>query len=355
VQDEYLKAVQTSSDALFARAADVIAGIAEPTPADGSSDMVTGRCQIVYRRSANTVPLVSFVIPTYNRDVLLVEAAESACRQLTGTTEIIIVNDGGTEISGDALSRLAALDTPLTIVNHDCRRGLGAARNTGAALAGGHWLMMLDDDDTLVAGGAERLLRSAGDDPAASFVFGDHFRQWYDSDQRADLELRSPGGERPDNLHLENSVVCGSFLVRRTLFTALHGYREDLPVHEDYNLHLRIMSSTRVMHVPVPVCVYHCRQTIPRLNHRRLYWFATCAFNHAVHRSLFGIPRDHVVKTEQREYQYAHLSRAIREGCPIEAARDLIVRWWAFLRERNLADELSLDYAVASRVCPSVL
>lgn len=215
-------------------------------------------------------------------------------------------------------------------------------------------MTMLDDDDALVDGSLTDLLSVARADDDASFIFGDHVRQWYEGHTPTHAEYRSIGREALAELRTENLIVCGSFMIERRTFTALRGYREDLPVHEDYNLHLRVLSSTRPAYLATPICTYHCRPALPRLNHRRLYWFATSAFNHAVFRSLFHQADDRAVKMAQRESQYEHLARSLREGCPLDAARALVARWWQTLRSHGLSEEIDLDEQVISDICPSL-
>jgi glycosyltransferase involved in cell wall biosynthesis len=269
--------------------------------------------------------------------------------------EIVIVNDGGVELPRSVLDHFASFHQPITVVRHHRNLGLGASRNTGATIAKGAWLMMLDDDDTLVDESVGRLLDAAHANERAAFIFGDHLRQVYEGHiptaQRSMVRI----DQRLEELHIENPIMCGSFLITRESFAALRGYREDLPVHEDYNLHVRALASIRWAYVGVPICVYHCRGAIPRLNHRRLYWFATSAFNHAVFRSLFGRTNDHALIRSQRENQYAHLSRALDEGCPLELARSLVQRWWESLASRGLSSEVSMDELILSTVWPALL
>ncbi len=205
----------------------------------------------------------------------------------------------------------------------------------------------------LVEGGIRRLLDAAAEgDP--SVVFGYHLRQWYDGAAPAAVEYRRTGDGLRD-LHIENPIICGSFMIRRSVFAALGGYREDLPVHEDYNLHLRALSLRPPVYVETPVCVYHCRTALARLNHRRLFWFATAALNHAIHRGLFRETTDEAVKIAQRENQYAHLARSLAEGCPPAAARAVVDRWWRALRARRLDAEVAIDERIIPVVCPALL
>jgi glycosyltransferase involved in cell wall biosynthesis len=350
---DYLQSAREKCDVLFQLTADIINGSVRPVSSDGARSSAEGRYEIVLPAQNRTSHVdVSVIVPTFNRPDLLVDSVESACRQRDIKVEVIVVNDHGSPIPPATLERFASSPRPITVVQHHRNLGLGASRNTGASLATGEWLVMLDDDDTLVDGAIRRLLDAA--DPETSFVFGDHLRQWYEGDQPLNLTTVATMGERWDELHIENPIICGSFAVRRARFASVAGYREDLPVHEDYNLHVRLLSSSAWQYVNVPASVYHCRQTLPRLNHQRLYWFGTAALNHSIFRALFHKTGDMAIKTAQRENQYAHMLRSLNEGCAPQVARSFVDRWWDVLRSRGLAQEIEIDRDVIPRICPAV-
>ncbi|MDR2743635.1 MAG: glycosyltransferase family 2 protein [Desulfovibrio sp.] len=101
------------------------------------------------RREGNG--LISVVIPVWNGAAYVREAVESVLAQ-DADTEIIVVNDGSTDASGETVS---ALDC--TLVNIP-RSGIARACNTGLRRAGGEYLILLDQDDVLCRGSLRRLL-----------------------------------------------------------------------------------------------------------------------------------------------------------------------------------------------------
>lgn len=89
-------------------------------------------------------PLLSIIIPTYNRPNLLPRAVESALKQTVDDLEVIVVDDASTK-------PLNLSEHPwLRIVRLPKNRGGAAARNVGARVAHGHWIAYLDDDDELL-------------------------------------------------------------------------------------------------------------------------------------------------------------------------------------------------------------
>jgi len=90
-------------------------------------------------------PLVSVVIPTYNRAHMIARCLDSALAQTLGDYEIIVVDDGSTDATRDFL--LTAYGNRIRYIAHPTNKGLSAARNTGIEHAQGTYIAVLDDDD----------------------------------------------------------------------------------------------------------------------------------------------------------------------------------------------------------------
>ena len=94
----------------------------------------------------NTSCLVSVIIPVYNVRPYLEEALSSVIHQTYSDLEIIIIDDGSTDGSGEICDSFAALDRRI-VVFHQENRGLSAARNVGLDHAGGDIISFMDPDD----------------------------------------------------------------------------------------------------------------------------------------------------------------------------------------------------------------
>lgn len=90
---------------------------------------------------------VSVVIPTHNRAGLLLEALRSVLVQIPPDAEVIVVDDGSTDGTAEALAALGEREGDRLRTIRQDRRGVAGARNTGIRAACGRRLAFLDDDD----------------------------------------------------------------------------------------------------------------------------------------------------------------------------------------------------------------
>lgn len=90
--------------------------------------------------------LVSVIIPVYNVKPYLAEAMDSVLSQTYPNLEIIVVDDGSTDGSGEICDRYAEKDSRITLIRQE-NKGLSGARNTGLDRMHGEAVAFLDSDD----------------------------------------------------------------------------------------------------------------------------------------------------------------------------------------------------------------
>lgn len=93
--------------------------------------------------------LVSTILPVYNRPELIVEAVGSVLSQTYRPIEVIVVDDGSTDSTGEVLERLCGRHGDEMRVLHQQNGGPGRARETGRLTASGEYIQYLDSDDLL--------------------------------------------------------------------------------------------------------------------------------------------------------------------------------------------------------------
>lgn len=90
--------------------------------------------------------LISVIVPVYNVEAYVAKCIESIQNQSYQHLEIILVDDGSTDDSGDICDQYAAYDDRIKVI-HQENGGLSAARNTGIEAANGDYIGFVDSDD----------------------------------------------------------------------------------------------------------------------------------------------------------------------------------------------------------------
>ena len=103
-------------------------------------------------------PLISVIIPTYNRKFFLEKISiPSVLRQSYSNFELIIVDDHSTDDTVDFIKSLSKKDKRIKYLKNFRKKGVSGARNSGILVAKGKYISFLDDDDEWVPEHLERL------------------------------------------------------------------------------------------------------------------------------------------------------------------------------------------------------
>jgi len=101
--------------------------------------------------------IVSIIIPVYNVEKYLERCIESVLRQTYTNLQIILVNDGSQDSSGQICDVYAAKYPQIEVI-HQLNGGLSAARNAGIECATGEWIVFVDSDDYISAHFVKQML-----------------------------------------------------------------------------------------------------------------------------------------------------------------------------------------------------
>jgi glycosyltransferase involved in cell wall biosynthesis len=200
--------------------------------------------------------LVSVIVPTYNRSSLLIGALESVWAQTHRPIELIVVDDGSTDDTRNAVEAWQSTrggDEGFTsrYVRQD-NRGPAAGRNRGLALARGEYVQFLDSDDRLhpekLAAQAGVLNKAPGFDAVISWV-----GFWDDTGPPGPV-MEVMGQQATEDLPCflcGNDIPVHAPLHRRRLLEELGGFDEALLHSEDVDLHFRLaLAGARFGSVP---------------------------------------------------------------------------------------------------------
>lgn len=117
-------------------------------------------------------PTVSVIIPCYNQGQYVAMAVQSVLDQTFNDYEIILVDDGSTDETGQVLTGLATRNPGTVHLVEQSNQGLSMARQAGLDRAQGEFMIFLDADDRLEPGMMERCLASLRRWPEASAIVG---------------------------------------------------------------------------------------------------------------------------------------------------------------------------------------
>lgn len=206
-----------------------------------------------------TCPLVSIVLPTYNRATVVRRSIDSLLAQTFKDFEIIVVDDGSTD---STVSELADLhNQSLRIIHLDTNSGPSKARNIGIANARGKYIAFQDSDDVwhpqkleVQITALENLGPSGYGACYSRYILRQRSREttipsFSDNDLEGDIYCR---------LLKDNVVGTPTLIVMRDILGALGGFDETLNSLEDWDLALRIASKCKFAFVNAPlVTAYH--------------------------------------------------------------------------------------------------
>ena len=103
---------------------------------------------------------VSVIIPVYNVEEYLSECIDSVVKQTLQDIEIILIDDGSTDGSGEICDKYAEKNNNILVV-HQENRGLSCVRNRGIEIASGEYVQFLDSDDYITENACEVLYNAA--------------------------------------------------------------------------------------------------------------------------------------------------------------------------------------------------
>lgn len=110
-------------------------------------------------------PLISVIVPIYNTEEYLEKCVYSIINQKYKHIEIILVNDGSTDKSGEICDFFESIDTRVKVI-HKQNGGLSSARNAGINISNGDYLGFVDSDDWIVSNMYKNLLKLAMENKA---------------------------------------------------------------------------------------------------------------------------------------------------------------------------------------------
>ncbi len=188
-------------------------------------------------------PLISVIIPTRDRPGMLRDALASVMRQTYGNWEVILVNDGGQDVSAvlaslpaGAASRIASLELRLP-------QGVARARNSALPVARGEVIAFLDDDDLFLPEHLDALVEGMrGSGAAFAYTRSAGVEEQITNGARVEVRRGAPLEYRYSRslLLVRNLIPTANWGVRRECLERCGGFDDTLACAEDWDMLLRL-------------------------------------------------------------------------------------------------------------------
>jgi glycosyltransferase involved in cell wall biosynthesis len=196
-------------------------------------------------------PLVTVIIPTYNRGWIIQEAIDSVLDQDFNDYELIVVDDGSDDNTREVLR---AYGKTITVL-HQSNRGVSAARNRGIAEAAGRLIAFLDSDDLWLPRKLTTQVKFFAEN--ADAVINQTQEIWIRNGVRVNPKKRH---HKFSGMIFERSLaLClvspSAVMIKKCLFDAVGVFDEQLPACEDYDLWLRVSCRYPVHLIDLPFII----------------------------------------------------------------------------------------------------
>ena len=195
---------------------------------------------------------ISVVIPTFNRCELLKRAVSSVFNQTIPIREIIIVDNGSTDNTGEMIASLF----PKTIYIHEKRKGVSFARNLGIKKCHSRWIAFLDSDDAWKPQKLEEQLFFINNINKKYRII--HTNEIWYKNNKFQNQLRKHKKSGGDIFQKSLELCCvspSSTLIKKKVFEDYGFFDESLDVCEDYDMWIRITAKEEVGFLDKPLVI----------------------------------------------------------------------------------------------------
>ena len=203
------------------------------------------------------VPLVTVVIPVFNRERTVVASVESVLRQTYQSIEVIVVDDASTDGSIDTVRSVS--DPRVRLVEAGTNRGAPGARNLGIATATGEFVAFQDSDDEWLPTKLQRQMELFESRTVAVYCG----MAIVEPQKSGRINLRyippsnlpNPSGDLLDLLLERSLISTQTLVVRRNALDMIGGFDESLSAIEDWDLAIRLAKIGPIAFVDDPLVV----------------------------------------------------------------------------------------------------
>ncbi|MBO7243796.1 MAG: glycosyltransferase family 2 protein [Alphaproteobacteria bacterium] len=205
---------------------------------------------------AFSIPKISVVMSTYNRDHAIGGAIESILNQTMEDFELIVINDGSTDDTQKILEDYANKDKRLVVIKNERNMGLVAGLNKGLDAAKGKYIARMDDDDKSLPHRLERQFLAMEENPHIT-VLGGGFGGGTEKKRTGKPQIKDPN-EIELNTYFNSGLAHPTIMIRKNFLDKNNiKYDEKYLYAEDCGLYKKILEhGGKISSLEEPVLIF---------------------------------------------------------------------------------------------------
>lgn len=197
----------------------------------------------------NTQPLVSVIMPTYNRCDLICYAIDSVINQTYSNWELIIVDDGSTDQTETLIKNKYSDETRIRYVQQK-NQGQSVARNYGIESSTGELVAFLDSDNIWLNNRLQKGIEVMLREPQVGLCFADVIYIDAKGVELGRKNMPRYSGLVFSKMIVDNFVSMNTVLVKKSILPSLRPFNEKNRLDEDYELWLDLSVNNEFYYIP---------------------------------------------------------------------------------------------------------
>lgn len=217
-------------------------------------------------------PLVSIIMPTYNRRNIIKKAIDSVLNQTYTNFELLIIDDGSEDNTFEFLNSIK--DNRIRILCNKRNHGSSFSRNKGLRNAKGDIIMYLDSDNTWDSKYVETMIGAFFHLPDADAIYsGQYLFKGYDYQKPYAIRF---GAYNKTLLHNRNYIDINCFCHKKNVIDKVGGFNERIWRLIDWDLILRISNQLKIYSIPTILCNYYEHDFKDRITNMPFNYYRSC-------------------------------------------------------------------------------
>lgn len=202
-----------------------------------------------------TEPLVSIVMPTYNRKALIAHAIDSVVGQRYSNWELIVIDDGSTDGTVDFIRSHYGSDARIKVFSQP-NTGQSEARNAAIEKSQGDFIAFLDSDNIWRSDRLEEGVALLMQYPHVGLCYSDETFIDINGDLLACENMRRYSGKVFSRLIVDNFITLNTVLLRKSILPGPRPFSASNHLDEDYELWLDLSVKNDFFYIPKALVAY---------------------------------------------------------------------------------------------------